>query len=57
VEYLHGKRLIHRDLALRNILVRMINGSPEIKIADFGLTRVMDDQVTATTGTSTDLCV
>ncbi|KAF7232584.1 hypothetical protein EG68_10189 [Paragonimus skrjabini miyazakii] len=38
--YLEKERYIHRDLAARNILVGENNG---IKIADFGLARVVED--------------
>ncbi len=34
--HLHGKRLVHRDVALRNVLVR---GDDVCVLADFGLTR------------------
>jgi serine/threonine protein kinase len=34
MEYLESKKIVHRDLALRNIL---LNNSHEVKICDFGL--------------------
>ncbi|XP_077418406.1 tyrosine-protein kinase JAK2 isoform X1 [Vanacampus margaritifer] len=38
MEYLSGKRYIHRDLATRNILVE---SEQRVKIGDFGLTKVL----------------
>uniref|UniRef100_A0A8C6KLK1 Receptor protein-tyrosine kinase n=1 Tax=Nothobranchius furzeri TaxID=105023 RepID=A0A8C6KLK1_NOTFU len=37
--YLEDRRLVHRDLAARNVLVKSPN---HIKIADFGLARLLD---------------
>jgi len=45
--YLEGKNCIHRDLACRNCLVA---DKLVIKIADFGMGRVIDDLYTARTG-------
>ena len=39
VEYLHSHSIIHRDVKPANLL---INKRGELKIADFGLARVMD---------------
>ncbi len=38
VEYLHSKRIVHRDLKLENILV---NEKWEIKLSDFGLSKIL----------------
>lgn len=38
MDYLAGKRYIHRDLATRNILVE---SEMRVKIGDFGLTKVL----------------
>lgn len=37
--YLEERRLVHRDLASRNVLVKSPN---HIKITDFGLARLLD---------------
>ena len=39
MNYLHEKKIIHRDLALRNIL---ITSKTVCKISDFGLSRVVE---------------
>uniref|UniRef100_A0A5S6QFI7 Tyrosine-protein kinase n=1 Tax=Trichuris muris TaxID=70415 RepID=A0A5S6QFI7_TRIMR len=50
--YLEEHRMVHRDLAARNILVgEKIAGIPTVKVADFGLARVIqDDEYNARTG-------
>ena len=45
--YLEGNNVIHRDLAARNCLV---DEGLVIKIADFGMGRVIDDLYTARAG-------
>eukprot|EP01134_Creolimax_fragrantissima_P007543 CFRG7543T1 len=44
-EYVAGKHLVHRDIAARNCLLGGIGkeGYPIVKISDFGLARVFDD--------------
>ena len=37
--YIHGNRIIHRDLKLGNML---LNANMEVKIADFGLATRVD---------------
>ncbi|KRY39640.1 Tyrosine-protein kinase Fyn [Trichinella spiralis] len=50
--YLEEHRMVHRDLAARNILVGdKIADVPTVKVADFGLARVIqDDEYNARTG-------
>lgn len=43
MSYLEGQKLIHRDLAARNILV---GKNKLVKVADFGLARVIEDSET-----------
>ena len=42
--YIHGKRIIHRDLCGDNILLRLgkQNELPMAKISDFGMSRILD---------------
>jgi serine/threonine protein kinase len=40
MNYLHEKNIIHRDLALRNIL---ITSKTICKISDFGLSRIVEE--------------
>ncbi|GFQ71335.1 tyrosine-protein kinase Src64B [Trichonephila clavata] len=47
MKYLEANNLIHRDLAARNILV---GDGGIVKLADFGLARMMDEAVYVTSG-------
>lgn len=55
--YLEEHRMVHRDLAARNILVGDKMGDvPVVKVADFGLARIItDDEYNARTGTKTTI--
>lgn len=39
LEYLHRKRIVHRDIKADNILLQMIDGKAIVKLTDFGLAR------------------
>ena len=41
--YLHARGIAHRDLKPENILISGDNGGLEVKITDFGLSRVVDE--------------
>jgi tRNA A-37 threonylcarbamoyl transferase component Bud32 len=44
MSYLHNQFIIHRDLALRNLLVKQEDSIFVVKIADFGLSRFVDEK-------------
>lgn len=50
--YLEERKMVHRDLAARNVLVGPnITGVPQVKVADFGLARIlMDESIYQATG-------
>jgi len=50
VKYIHDRGVVHRDLKPENLLFRTKDEDADIMIADFGLSRVMDeDKLTALT--------
>lgn len=42
--YLHGRNIIHRDLKPQNILITKIDGTPHLKIADFGFAKEIEPE-------------
>lgn len=49
VSYLHGNGVVHRDLKPENLLYADMSPNSLLKIADFGLSKIIDDQVTMKT--------
>ena len=45
-DYIHQKKLLHRDISPNNILVKLYDDIPVIKIADFGLVKIPDSDLT-----------
>jgi serine/threonine protein kinase len=43
IQYLHSVGIVHRDLKPENLLLSGRNSSPEIKISDFGLSKIFAD--------------
>lgn len=43
IQYLHTNNIVHRDLKPENIMM-VDNGSTDIKITDFGLSRIVDEK-------------
>jgi len=48
IEYAHNKNLVHRDLKPDNIFVRHINGDDFIKVVDFGVAKLLQDDTSRT---------
>lgn len=46
VSYIHSKGVLHRDISTTNVLVKVYDGLPVIKVADFGLVKVPDSDLT-----------
>ncbi|XP_072295233.1 calcium/calmodulin-dependent protein kinase type IV [Eucyclogobius newberryi] len=49
VAYLHENGVVHRDLKPENLLYASLSLDAPLKIADFGLSKIIDDQVTMKT--------
>ncbi|KAI4795090.1 hypothetical protein KUCAC02_031642 [Chaenocephalus aceratus] len=49
VQYLHENGVVHRDLKPENLLYADLSLDAPLKIADFGLSKIIDDQVTMKT--------
>jgi serine/threonine protein kinase len=46
VQHAHQKGIIHRDLKPSNILVTLHDGSPVVKVIDFGIAKALGQQLT-----------
>lgn len=47
-DYLHNKRLLHRDISLTNTLIKEYDRLKVIKISDFGLVKTPESNLTST---------
>jgi len=53
LEYLHSKNIVHRDLKPENLLLKSPSDDTEIKLADFGLSKVLGTEVMMQTACGT----
>ncbi|MDR3612841.1 MAG: serine/threonine-protein kinase [Candidatus Obscuribacterales bacterium] len=44
LQYAHGQGVLHRDLKPSNIMIKWTDGSPLVKIVDFGIAKLIDDE-------------
>ncbi len=44
--YIHSKNLLHRDISPKNILLKLYDDVPVVKVADFGLVKIPDSTLT-----------
>ncbi|PHD06610.1 hypothetical protein COF45_25080 [Bacillus wiedmannii] len=44
--YMHNKGILHRDISPKNILIKHLDGSKMIKVADFGLVKIPESKLT-----------
>jgi tRNA A-37 threonylcarbamoyl transferase component Bud32 len=45
-QYIHAKGLLHRDVSPKNILLKLYDDVPVVKVADFGLVKIPDSSLT-----------
>jgi len=53
LEYLHSKNIVHRDLKPENLLLKSPQEDTEVKLADFGLSKVLGTEVMMQTACGT----
>lgn len=45
IDYLHSMNIVHRDLKPENLLLKSEGDISEVKLADFGLSKIVSDGV------------
>jgi calcium/calmodulin-dependent protein kinase I len=53
IDYLHGMGIVHRDLKPENLLLKDDDDISEVKLADFGLSKIMSQKVMMQTACGT----
>eukprot|EP00012_Vannella_robusta_P005522 CAMPEP_0206199686 /NCGR_PEP_ID=MMETSP0166-20121206/10413_1 /ASSEMBLY_ACC=CAM_ASM_000260 /TAXON_ID=95228 /ORGANISM="Vannella robusta, Strain DIVA3 518/3/11/1/6" /LENGTH=436 /DNA_ID=CAMNT_0053617843 /DNA_START=1056 /DNA_END=2363 /DNA_ORIENTATION=+ len=53
IEYLHDKGIVHRDLKPENLLLKSKDNDTDIKLADFGLSKIVGQEVLMQTACGT----
>lgn len=46
LSYLHRKQVLHRDISIKNILIKLQGNIPVVKLSDFGLIKLKDSHLT-----------
>lgn len=57
VEYLHSLNIVHRDLKPTNLLLKDPNDLTDVKLADFGLSKLLSDDIMMHTACGTPIYV
>jgi len=57
VEYLHQLNIVHRDLKPTNLLLKDPNDLTDVKLADFGLSKLLSDDILMHTACGTPIYV
>jgi len=57
VAYLHSQNIVHRDLKPTNLLLKSEEDDTNIKIADFGLSKIISDELMMVTACGTPIYV
>lgn len=47
LEYIHNKGLLHRDISLKNVLLKIYEDTIVVKISDFGLVKIEDSTLSS----------
>ena len=45
--YLHSKNIYHRDISIKNVLIKQFDDVLVVKISDFGLVKIIDSDLTS----------
>jgi len=53
IEYLHEKGIVHRDLKPENLLLKSKDNDSDVKLADFGLSKIVGQEVLMQTACGT----
>ena len=47
LDYIHKKGILHRDISLKNVLIKKYDGLKVIKLSDFGLVKIKKSDLTS----------
>ena len=48
IRYLHSKQIFHRDISIKNVLLKQYDDVLVVKLSDFGLVKIADSDLTST---------